>query len=148
MTLAGLVFETAAGLRRHAGIPLERDYALPQQSLEVLIRLARTPGGRLRMTDLAAQTALTPSGLTRAIDRLVEARLVDRQTCPEDRRGSFATLTTEGNTRMETAMACHSNNLEDVFQQVLTADERGQLVTLLRRLRDHLSPNASKVTAD
>src|SRR5271166_2746329 len=89
VTLIGLVFESASGIRREVGPSLERDYGLPGQSFEVLIRLARSPGGRLRMTDLAAQTALTPSGLTRAVDRLAEAGLVNREACSNDRRGSF-----------------------------------------------------------
>ena len=44
--------------------PLERHCDLAGQDFEILIRLARTQGGRLRMSDLAAQTDLTPSGLT------------------------------------------------------------------------------------
>ena len=39
VTLAGLVFETATGLRRQLGPGLERDYDFPAQSFEVLIRL-------------------------------------------------------------------------------------------------------------
>ena len=45
------------------------------------------------MSELAAQTSLTPSGLTRSVDRLQEQGLVARRVCPEDRRGSFAVLT-------------------------------------------------------
>src|ERR1035438_2936747 len=66
ITLVGLVFETASGLHRAVGPPLERQCELAGQDFEILIRLTRTPGGRLRMSDLAAQTDLTPSGLTRA----------------------------------------------------------------------------------
>ena len=65
----------------------------------MLIRLARTPGNRLRMSDLAAQTSLTPSGLTRSVDRLEDTGLVARRVCPEDRRGSFAALTLNGEGR-------------------------------------------------
>lgn len=148
VTLAGLLFETAAGLRRVVGTPLERDYALPVQSLEVLIRLVRTPGGQLRMSDLAAQTSLTPSGLTRAIDRLVEAHLVDRLSCAEDRRGAFAALTAEGAERMCVAMSSHSRQLDDLFGRVLDGEERVQLAKLLRRVRDHVNPQASRVTSE
>ena len=72
---------------------VERDYGLPAQSLDVLVHLARSDDGRLRMSELAIQTRLTPSGLTRAVARLCEAGLVRRQVCPEDRRGAFASLT-------------------------------------------------------
>ncbi len=146
VTLVGLVFETAIGLRRLVGPGLERDYGLPPQSFEVLIRLARSPGRRLRMSDLAAQTALTPSGLTRSIDRLVEARLVCRHACPEDRRGAFAALSPEGADKMELALGCHSRQLNELLEGVLDGDERTMLMALLRRLRDHVNPGAASVS--
>jgi MarR family 2-MHQ and catechol resistance regulon transcriptional repressor len=148
VTLAGLVFETAAGLRRAVVPPLERDYDLPPQSLEVLVRLSRSPCGRLRMTDLAAQTALTPSGLTRAVDRLCEAGLVIRQSCPEDRRGSFAALTEDGNDRMRDAMEIHRATLMKVLCGILDGEELRQLDALLRRVRDRLNPNAARVSSE
>ena len=82
ITLVGLVFETASGLHRMVGPPLERQCELAGQEFEILVRLTRTPGRRLRMSDLAAQTDLTPSGLTRAVDRLSSAGLVTREACP------------------------------------------------------------------
>ncbi|MGH9169990.1 MAG: MarR family winged helix-turn-helix transcriptional regulator [Acidimicrobiales bacterium] len=148
VTLAGLVFETAAGLRRAIVPPLERDYDFPPQSLEVLIRLSRSPGGRLRMSDLAAQTALTPSGLTRAVDRLCDAGLVARQVCPEDRRGSFAALTEDGTTRMCEALACHHRQIQSVLGGVLDDGQFADLEALLRRIRDHLNPQAARVSPD
>lgn len=137
VTLAGLVFETAAGLRRAVVPAVERDHGLPHQSLDVLVRLARSDSGKLRMSDLAAQTRLTPSGLTRAVDRLCEAGLVHRQSCPEDRRGAFASLTGIGRARMEAAMSCHRDVLGELLG-ALDASERELLATLLRRLLDQL----------
>lgn len=148
VTLVGLVFETASGLRRLVGPTLERDYHFPPQSFEVLIRLARSPAYRLRMSDLAAQTALTPSGLTRAIDRLVEAGLVCRHACPQDRRGAFAALSEDGATKMEMALGCHRRQLNELFDGILDAGERAQLTLLLRRLRDHVNPGAARVGED
>ena len=82
LTTVGLFFETHAGLTRELGRRLERETRLSVQWFEVLLRLFRTPGHRLRMSDLAAQTTLTPSGLSRAVDRLERAGLVTRETCP------------------------------------------------------------------
>src|SRR5688500_8843081 len=93
LTLVGLLAETSAGMERSATRRLESDCGLSVLWFELLLRLLRTPGHKLRMTDLAAQTTLTPSGLTRAIDRLVAAGLVTREHCAEDRRGAFAVLT-------------------------------------------------------
>lgn len=146
VTLAGLVFETAAGLRHEVGPPLERDYELPGQSFEVLVRLARSPGNRLRMSDLSAQSSLTPSGLTRAVDRLVEAGLVQRAACPSDRRGAFATLTALGEKRMTEALGCHSSQLRRIFDDVFDEEEWATLDRLLRRLRDRVNPGATRMT--
>jgi|SRR5579872_427365 len=146
ITLAGLVFEAASGLRREVGPSLERDYELPAQSFEVLIRLARSPGQRLRMTDLAVQTALTPSGLTRSIDRLSEAGLTGREACEDDRRGAFAVLTPLGRRTMEAVLDCHARQLREVFDGLFDPAEWEQLVELLERLRNRVSPDAATVT--
>ena len=142
----GLVFETASGLHRVVGRPLERQCELAGQDFEILIRLARTPGGRLRMSDLAAQTGLTPSGLTRAVDRLSEAGLVSRQACPEDRRGAFATLTEAGEERMRRALDLHRAQLAELLDGALDPDEERVLVAALRKLRDRVNPEASVLT--
>jgi DNA-binding MarR family transcriptional regulator len=138
VVLAGLVFETAAGLRRAVGPAVERDYGLPNQSLDVLVLLARSEDGRLRMSDLATQTRLTPSGLTRAVDRLCEAGLVCRQACAEDRRGAYASLTRTGRTRMGAAVSCHHDVLGELLG-ALDPSERDLLAALLRRLLDQLA---------
>src|SRR5271155_5713091 len=87
LTTVGLLLESAAGLRRLFGQRMDAEGPISTQSFDVLIRLARTEGHQLRMSELAAQTTLTPSGLTRAIDRLQDQGLVARRVCPEDRRG-------------------------------------------------------------
>jgi MarR family transcriptional regulator, 2-MHQ and catechol-resistance regulon repressor len=136
--LAGLVFETAAGLRRAVVPAVERDNGLPNQSLDVLVLLGRTEDGKLRMSDLAAQTRLTPSGLTRAVDRLCEAGLVRRQACAEDRRGAYASLTGTGRQRVGAAMSCHNDVLGELLG-ALDSSERDLLAALLRRLLDRLA---------
>jgi MarR family 2-MHQ and catechol resistance regulon transcriptional repressor len=147
ITLVGLVLEAAAGLRREIGSSLERDYGLPAQTFGVLIRLARSPGQRLRMSDLSSQTALTPSGLTRAVDRICEAGLATRESCPSDRRGAFAVLTPDGRSVMEAALSCHSDRLRQLFAGLFDDGEWRALLDLLARLRDRVSPDAAKVTA-
>lgn len=147
ITLVGLVFETASGLHRALGPLLERQCELAGQDFDILIRLARTPCNRLRMSDLAAQTALTPSGLTRAVDRLNQAGLVDRQLCAEDRRGAFAALTEAGKERMNAALCLHRQQLAELLGGVLDADEERALLSALGKLRDRVNPGAALVSA-
>jgi DNA-binding MarR family transcriptional regulator len=146
ITLVGFVLETASGLHRHVAPLLERECELAGQEFDILIRLARSPGGRLRMSDLAAQTALTPSGLTRAVDRLSEAGLVGRESCAEDRRGAFAALTDAGEARMREALALHRAQLAELLEGVLDPDEERSLLSGLRKLRDRVNPGAALLT--
>lgn len=76
-----------------------------QMSIEhydVLVTLEYAAGHRLRLSELAERVLLSRSGLTRLVDRLEEKGYVNREVCPNDRRGSFAVLTDEGiKARME-----------------------------------------------
>jgi MarR family transcriptional regulator, 2-MHQ and catechol-resistance regulon repressor len=138
LTTVGLLFESSAGLRRVFQRRMEADRALTNQSFDVLIRLARSEGSELRMSELAAQTSLTPSGLTRSIDRLQQQGLVDRRVCPEDRRGAFAVLTTSGQDLMDRAIPEHIAHINELLSDLFTPEEEETLATLLRTLRDHL----------
>jgi MarR family 2-MHQ and catechol resistance regulon transcriptional repressor len=144
LTLVGLLLESAAGLRRELERRLEDERGLPLQWFELLLRLGRSPGRQLRMSDLADQTSLTPSGLTRAIDRLVEAGLVERVACPEDRRGAYAALTPSGLERIDTAVGAHLRHIDDVLLSVLSPQDQDTLESLLRKIRDHVHPGAAR----
>jgi MarR family 2-MHQ and catechol resistance regulon transcriptional repressor len=146
LTLVGLFAESYKGLWAQLERGLGQETGLSLQWFELLIRLARSPGHRLRMSDLALQTGLTPSGLTRAVDRLEEAGLVDRVACPSDRRGAFAALTEAGLARISDAVRPHLRHVDEHLTGLLSADEQGQLAGLLRKIRDHVNPSAAIVT--
>ncbi len=86
---------------------------LPLLTYEVLARLAEAPGGRLRMQELVEALPLTKSGLTRLIDRMERAGLTRRETCPSDRRGTFAALTPRGREALERASDVHARVLQE-----------------------------------
>ncbi len=138
LTTVGLLFESAAGLRRLFHQQIEVSGGPASQSFDILIRLARSEGGELRMSELAAQASLTPSGLTRAVDRLQQQGLVARRSCPDDRRGSFALLTPAGRDLMERTMPDHEATVARVLDEVFTPEEEAGLSDLLRRLRDYV----------
>jgi DNA-binding MarR family transcriptional regulator len=143
LTLVGLLVESTTALRSHLDRQLEQQFDLPIQWFELLLRLARSPARHLRMSDLAAQTSLTPSGLTRAIDRLEEAGLAERVPCPSDRRGSYAALTPRGLDRITAAVGPHLDQIDTYLTSALSVDEQAQLASLLRKVRDHVNPAAA-----
>jgi len=140
LTLAGLFFEAHSGLTATLERRLETECGLSIQWFEVLLRLARSSEQRLRMQELVAQVTLTPSGLTRVVDRLEEAGLVRREACDSDRRGAYAVLTAKGQRRIETAVPIHLEHLESSFTGLLSDGERANLESALRKLRDALHP--------
>jgi DNA-binding MarR family transcriptional regulator len=146
LTTGGLFVEAHAGMTGVVDRRLEAESGLSMQWFEVLIRLARSPGKRLRMTDLAAQTILTPSGLTRAVDRLVAAGLVEREACPSDRRSTYAVLSPEGERRVRKALPVHVAHLEEVFEAEFSPEEIETFTALLRRLRDATNPCAAQAS--
>ncbi|HEY5109847.1 MAG TPA: MarR family transcriptional regulator [Acidimicrobiales bacterium] len=150
LTTMGLLFESAAGLRRLFHRQAEMSGATANQSFDILIRLARSEENELRMSELAAQASLTPSGLTRAVDRLQQQGLVTRRSCPDDRRGSFAQLTPAGQAMMSEAIPEHLSQIDQILDDVFTPEEEAQLATYLRRLRDYaLEQNrAAGITCD
>ncbi len=142
LTLAGLLFEAHAGLVAELERHLEAESGLSQQWFEVMLRLARSPDGRLRMTDLARQVIMTPSGLTRAVDRMEEAGLVSRESCASDRRVLYAFLTAKGRATIEAALPQHVAHLDECFTVLLDAKERAALEGALRKIRDAVRPES------
>lgn len=136
ITAMGLLAEAHAALDR-AVLPRVDAAGLSLQQFELLLRLARTPGHRLRMSELAsAMTSITPSGLTRLVDRLEQRGLVVRERCPEDRRGAFAVLSPEGLAQVRTLLPGHAADVEAHLTGLLSDEERATLLELLRRVRD------------
>ncbi|WP_436795066.1 MarR family winged helix-turn-helix transcriptional regulator [Actinospongicola halichondriae] len=112
--------------------------SLPVPWLGVLIRLARTPDHRLRMTELARDMTMSTSGLTRLIDRVETAGHVERERCPEDRRGLWAVLTPAGLDVVMAAAPGHLADLDHLIAGALGHDELVTLTDLLRRVRNHV----------
>ena len=112
--------------------------APPVPWLGVLIRLARTPGQRLRMSELARDMTMSTSGLTRLVDRVEAAGHVVREACPEDRRGLWAVLTPEGLDVVMQAAPGHLADLDELLHDALGDDDLVTLTDLLRRVRDHI----------
>ena len=132
-------------LRVHAGMTkaldaeLMREHRLPLSSYEVLLYLADSPEGRLRMSELADSVLLSRSGLTRLVDRLERDGLLRRQRCEEDQRGWFAEITDEGRELFESARVTHLDGVRERFLTHLTRDEQRTLAGLWEKV----SPGAA-----
>jgi len=146
ITAMGLLAEAFLGLSARLSAQVE-EHGLSNVEFEVLLRLARSPENRLRMTDLAAQTQLTTSGMTRVIDRLERDGLVERTACSTDRRSSYAVVTRTGLARLDQVMPGHLEMIERWFTGQLTCDQLNHVLAGLRTVRDAVRPGAASGAA-
>jgi len=78
----------------------------------------------MRMHDIASSVLLSRSGLTRLVDRLERDGYVERVSCQDDARGSYACLTPSGRAKLTAARATHLAGVRRLF---LTQFDEGEL---------------------
>ncbi|MFD1934890.1 MULTISPECIES: MarR family winged helix-turn-helix transcriptional regulator [Nonomuraea] len=142
LTAFGLLAEVHAGLVARMS-PALASSGLSDVDFGTLIRLARSPEQSLRMGDLAAQTGLSTSGVTRVVDRLERDGLVVRQACATDRRASYAALTDKGAEKLQALLPQHLMDIEEAFTGLLTEEQLEQFLATLRVIRDVVHPCAT-----
>ena len=113
---------------------LEREHGLALSSYEVLLHLAGSPEHSLRMGELADRLLLSRSGLTRLVDRLAVRGLVERHSCPSDRRGTYAQLTDEGSKRFEEVRPTHLRGVREHFLGRVDACDLDRLAAIWDRV--------------
>lgn len=91
----------------------------------------------LNPTELMHATMLSSGGMTKRLDRLASAGLVERLPDPSDRRGTLVRLTPLGRERIDDALPVHVANEEDILS-ALSPHQRSALDALLRKLLSNL----------
>lgn len=112
--------DAQASILRRLEAELVAEERLTLAEYDVLVQLGVAADRRLRMTELSERVRLSRSGLTRLVDRLVEAGLVTRGHCDSDRRGTFAILTPAGIDRVRRASPVHLRGVSKHFAQRLS----------------------------
>jgi DNA-binding MarR family transcriptional regulator len=123
------------------GGELEQADGMSLSSYDVLLHLARAPKRRLRMTELAEAVVLSPSGLTRLVERLEREGLVARIKAAADARGAYATLTDRGRARLRKATRTHLAGIRQHFLSQITPQELQTLGDIWQRLLTQHSPD-------
>ena len=127
------LLQAYATLMRQLDTDLKEGTGLRLADFDVLAQLAEA-GGELRMTELAARTLLSRSGLTRRVARLVEDGLVRRANAPEDGRGVLVALTDAGAARVTETLPVHLRGVSKLFVERLDDQELAVLETALRKV--------------
>jgi MarR family transcriptional regulator, 2-MHQ and catechol-resistance regulon repressor len=135
-----------ATLTRELSAALVASHGLTINDYGCLLLLHRAGEEGMRRIDLANQLQLSPSGITRLLDRLEDQGLVGKGECKSDARVSYAILTDAGHEKLRAAAPGHVDDIDRRFSAVLSEDEMKTLTELLSRLSD--SDNAEECTPD
>lgn len=90
-------------------------------------------GGPMSASRISEETVMDKSNVSRAIQRLIDRRLVRRTPDAADRRRMVVELTPEGRSLYD-AMSATSQDRQDRLISALTAAERREFDRLLRKL--------------
>jgi DNA-binding MarR family transcriptional regulator len=136
LRLMGLVVRSHRRLTDLLGRELEQAVGIPLIWFDVLIHIGGAPEGRLTMSKLSTDVALTTGGVTRLVDRMVEGGLVARQNCPSDRRSVHVILTAEGQETLRRAITEHIGGIDRHLMAPLDGRDRTALSLALTKLVD------------
>lgn len=100
---------------------------------DVLLALEEAPNQKLKMSELADQVLLSKSGLTRLVDKMADAGLLERQRCKNDRRVAYAVLTKKGLGAREAGWPTYRQAIQEHFASHLTTDEARTIGEVLLR---------------
>lgn len=125
---------------------LQHDAGMPLAYYEILVQLSEAPGRRLRMTQLAEETAASKSRISHAVARLEERGWVRRSECPTDRRGAFAELTDEGYAALAAAAPGHVEQVRRTLLDPLTPRQVGQLREISEAIQAAVGPPAGAIS--
>lgn len=126
------------GLTDQLSRELQEKHGLTITDYEILVRLSESENNSIRMSDLATKTLLSRSRLSHQVDRMETAGLIQRQTCPDDRRGQLAVLTKVGVRALETAAPDHVNGVRAHLVDLLSDAEYQALGNAAKKITDHL----------
>jgi DNA-binding MarR family transcriptional regulator len=123
-----------ASTTRLLSADLQETHGLTLNDYEALLVLSRAEDGRLKRVELARSLLLTPSGITRLLQGLEDAGLVERAACAADLRVTYAQLTDAGREKLDAASCGHVASIRALFEEHFTADEIEALAETLDKL--------------
>jgi MarR family 2-MHQ and catechol resistance regulon transcriptional repressor len=125
-----------AALLRELSASLVASHGLTINDYGTLLLLSRAGEEGLRRIDLANELQLSPSGITRLLDRLEDQGLVGKGACKSDARVSYAVLTDAGLSKLREAAPEHIEDIDRRLGAALSEQEMKTLTELLGRLSE------------
>ena len=126
---------THARLWDQAEAQMRTDHGLTMARYDVLANLVNA-GGRLGLSELASSILLSPSGLSKLLDRMELSGLVHREPDPRDARSAFATITARGRSMARQARQGHHAFLQRAFGDALDDRDLADLGRVMSRISE------------
>jgi len=117
---------------------LKTRHGLSMAEYEIMVRLSEAPNRTMRMAELAACASQSRSRLSHTVTRLERAGLVERSSCPDDKRGVLATLTEKGYDALETAAPSHVTIVRDLFIDAVDPEDLTAIGRAFRKVTERL----------
>src|SRR6478609_2885590 len=124
------LLRVSARLGRQLDADLRRSHRLSGNDYDVLIQLGLAPGRRLRMSALAEQALMSPSGVSRLVHELEREQLVARERHEDDARSYEVVLTPAGRARLKSANRAHLQRVRELFLDRLSDAQLEQLADI------------------
>jgi DNA-binding MarR family transcriptional regulator len=113
---------------------MRRDHGITMARYDVLAHL-NMAGGRLGLSELASSMVLSPSGLSKLLDRMEDSGMIQREPDPRDGRSAFATITPTGRALVTKARASHHRFLQEAFGSALGRRDADDLIRIMRNIQ-------------
>ncbi|WP_020660202.1 MarR family winged helix-turn-helix transcriptional regulator [Amycolatopsis benzoatilytica] len=135
----------SAMLRAHLEGQLQHESGMPPSYYEVLVSLSEANGRRMRMSELASVLDSSRSRLSHAVSRLEAKGWVRRESCPTDKRGSWAVLTDSGFSALAEAAPGHVEAVREALFDQLTPEQVRQLGEISEAIANGMRPRCQAV---
>jgi DNA-binding MarR family transcriptional regulator len=133
------LLRTFSQVNRQLSADMEQHHQMPMAWYDVLIHLYHAPRQGWQMQELAEQVMMSNSGLTRLVDRIIDAGLVERKPCSDDRRVIYITLTPVGRAKIEAIFPQHQARVQAYFLSHLSPEEKSTLTNAFGRILDQFN---------
>jgi DNA-binding MarR family transcriptional regulator len=127
------LIRTHARLWDQADAQMRHDSGLTMPRYDVLMQLDMA-GGRLGLSELASRIVLSPSGLSKLLDRMETSDLIRREPDPRDARSIFARITPRGRSLVRKARQSHHAWLQRAFGDALDNRDVADLTRIMERI--------------
>ena len=118
---------------------LAAESSLSLQDYVVLVALTDHPEGRLRAFELARTVGWDKTRLSHHLKRMLERGLVEKQSCPTDRRGYFVAVTEQGRQEIAAVAPGHVATVRRLFLDHVSDDELGAIINVTSRVLEQLA---------